>query len=142
MQAQPVRMVEAMLSHHERTRKAAAMNETTHVRMSSIHGRGVFAARTLRAGALIGHYEGERTQRDGRYVLWVEDGDALIGIHGRNHLRYLNHSPTPNAALYGTELFAIKRIESGTEVTIDYGEEWALAHLSCSGLATRRRRRG
>jgi SET domain-containing protein len=103
------------------------MLEAIEVRKSSIHGRGVFATRPIRAGALIGHYEGERTRRDGRYVLWVHESDALIGIKGRNELRYLNHSATPNAALFGTQLYALRYIKPGTEVTIDYGEEWKLA---------------
>jgi hypothetical protein len=60
-------------------------------------------------------------------VLWVEDGDALVGINGSNQLRYLNHSATPNSVLCGTQLFALQKIASGTEVTIDYGEEWALS---------------
>lgn len=117
------------------------MFEMTQVRKSSIHGRGVYATRTIRAGALIGRYEGERTQRDGRYVLWVEEGGALVGIHGRNQLRYLNHSATPNAALYGTDLFAIKRIELGTEVTIHYGEEWTTARSTATSLLRAPRRR-
>jgi SET domain-containing protein len=99
------------------------MIEVTQVRKSPIHGRGVFAIREIREGALIGHFEGERTRRNGRYVLWLE-GDENVGIRGRNQLRYLNHSATPNAALYGTELIALVKIESGTEVTIHYGAEW------------------
>jgi SET domain-containing protein len=115
------------------------MIEVTQVRKSAIHGRGVFATQPIRAGALIGHYEGERTRRDGRYVLWVQDGDGVIGIKGLNQLRYLNHSAKPNAALWGTELFALRKIEPGTEVTIDYGEEWKQSE-SCPAPERKRKR--
>jgi len=96
------------------------------VRKSPIHGKGVFAKRRIEANELIGVYEGERTRRNGTYVLWVEyDDGEVVGINGRNSLRYLNHRKKPNAVCWGEELFALKAIPPGEEITIDYGEEWA-----------------
>ena len=95
------------------------------VRNSPIHGEGVFAARRIRAGAYVGTFEGDRTTRDGLHVLWVlgEDG-RYRGIRGRNELRYLNHSSGANAELRGADLYALRNIQPGREITLDYGPDW------------------
>lgn len=92
---------------------------------SSIHGKGLFAGRSFRKGERIGAYEGPRVARDGMHVLWVEEDDGeYFGIDGRNALRYLNHSSRPIAEFDGNELYALRRIGPGDEITIDYGDEW------------------
>ena len=104
-----------------------ADQERVEVRVSPIHGRGVFALRRLRTGGHIATFEGRPTRRDGIHVLWIsedDDGDREIGIEGRNELRYLNHSVNPNAEFLGLELFATRNIQPGHEVTIHYGEAW------------------
>jgi uncharacterized protein len=95
------------------------------IKRSPIHGRGLFATRKFAPGEVVGLYEGEISSKDGAYVLWViqEDGTEL-GIEGRNALRFVNHSPTPNCAFLGEELAAIEPIEPGQELTCHYGEEW------------------
>jgi SET domain-containing protein len=101
------------------------------VRKSSIHGKGVFATRRIQRDENLGVYGGVRTRRNGTYVLWVEyDEGEVVGISGRTRLRYLNHSALPNAVFYGDELFALCEIQPGSEVTIDYGEDWA--HVDAS----------
>lgn len=94
---------------------------------SEIHGRGLFARTGIPEGAYIGRYEGRRTEEDGMHVLWVqdEDGEELYGIDGENELRYLNHDPHPNAEFDGDELYALVDIPPGSEITVDYGEDWA-----------------
>ncbi|MCP4132206.1 MAG: SET domain-containing protein [bacterium] len=96
------------------------------VKKSVIHGKGVFAKEDIPKKSFIGTYEGEKTNRDSTYVLWVQDdNDGWFGVKGRNNLKYLNHSSKPNAEFAGgTELYAISKIEKGDEVTIHYGEEW------------------
>ena len=96
------------------------------VKRSSIHGRGLFATRTFEPGEPVGVYEGDETASNGSYVLWVaqEDGPE-IGIRGRNALRFLNHSPTPNCEFSGVELATLQVIEPGEELTIHYGEDWS-----------------
>lgn len=95
------------------------------VKPSKIHGRGLFARRRIRNGSRIGAYEGPRTIRDGRYVLWTYDDEGNeVGVRGRNELRFLNHSGQPNAEFRGLELFAIRNIQPGTEITFHYGDEW------------------
>jgi SET domain-containing protein len=95
------------------------------VRNSGIHGRGVFAAQRLRSGASIGTFTGKPTTVDGTHVLWLVDEDGSEeGLRVTNELRYLNHSADPNAELDGLDLLALRNIQPGCEVTIDYGEAW------------------
>lgn len=95
-------------------------------RRSPIHGTGCFATRAIEPGERVGRYTGRRTDVDGTHVLWVErdDGD-FRGIDGDNVLRWLNHSSAPNTEFDGPELFALRAIEEGEELTFHYGEEWA-----------------
>ncbi len=95
------------------------------VRQSPIHGLGLFAQADIPSDAYIGDYDGPTVEEDGRYVLWVEDSDGeWEGVDGRNALRYMNHSLTPNAELRGVELFALRALKRGEEITIHYGEDW------------------
>jgi len=101
------------------------MPEHIEVKKSRIHGKGLFAAQTIKKGEHIGTYKGPRAKRNGTYVLWVPDAKGkYYGISGRNDLRYLNHSSKPNAEFEGPELFATKKIRKGTEITFHYGDEW------------------
>ncbi len=88
---------------------------------SPIHGQGCFACVELAPGDYIGTYEGPPASRDGTYVLWVsEDGESWHGRSGRNLLRWLNHSATPNADFDGFDLYALTAIAVGDEITFDY----------------------
>lgn len=102
--------------------------ENVLVAESPIHGRGCFARRALQKGEWIGAYEGESTMDDDTYVLWVDDGDAETevwrGVDGRNELRYMNHSARANAEFVGLDLFALRDIQPGEELTFHYGEDW------------------
>ena len=102
------------------------MKPKVEVRDSPIHGKGVFATRRLRRDAFVGVYAGEPTDENDTYVLWIEDDDGKVfGIDGRNELRFLNHSRNANAIFYGDELYALRNIAPGAEITFDYGDEWA-----------------
>ncbi|MDE0886415.1 MAG: SET domain-containing protein-lysine N-methyltransferase [Myxococcota bacterium] len=99
--------------------------ERVEARVSPIHGRGVFAGRRVRRGGYVGTFEGRPTRRDGMYVLWViDEDDHEVGVEGKNELRFLNHSSEPNAEFVGLELYALRNIQPGCEVTIHYGDEW------------------
>lgn len=102
-----------------------SLEEVVFVKESPIHGKGCFAAKNIKKGEYIGKYEGPSAKKDGTYVLWVlhEDG-KYRGVNGKNALRYLNHSQSCNAEFDGPDLFAIRRIKKGDEITFDYGEEW------------------
>ena len=95
-----------------------------YVAESAIHGLGVFAGRGFRRDEVIGTYEGVPTQDDGTYVLWLYEDDQWRGIDGTGPLRFLNHACEPNADFDGCELYALRDIAPGDEITFHYGEEW------------------
>lgn len=101
---------------------------STTVRPSSIHGQGLFAEHPIPADTLIGVYDGPRVTDeadDGDHVLWIEDdAGQWFGIDGRNAMRYVNHSKSPNAVFYDAELWSIRDIAPGEEITHDYGDGW------------------
>ena len=92
-----------------------------YVKPSPVHGHGVFASAAFKRGDLIGAAQGAHTETDGRHTLWVlEDDGSYRGGEVLNQLRFLNHSPTPNADFWGAELYAIRAIRPDDEVTFDY----------------------
>jgi hypothetical protein len=91
---------------------------------SAIHGRGVFARRDVRPGAVIARYRGRRIEREGTYVATHVDADGTERWHEiTGLLKFLNHSCRPNAELRGFRLRALRPIARGQEITIDYGED-------------------
>lgn len=94
---------------------------------SSIHGTGVFARVAISNGDFIGAYDGDATDIDGTFVLWVDDNEdgTWRGIDGTGALRFLNHSRTPNVEFDGPDLFACSDIRPGEEMFFDYGDDWA-----------------
>jgi SET domain-containing protein len=98
------------------------LSELVYKAPSAIHGTGLFAKVEIKKGQFIGTYEGPYAKRDGTYVLWVfEEGKAPMGRSGRNLLRYLNHQDEGNAEFDGFDLYAIREIAAGEEITFDYG---------------------
>lgn len=102
--------------------RAGRLDQRVRKAPSPIHGFGCFARVAFQAGDRIGTFEGAEVDEDGTYVLWVYDvdGQVLTAREGSNLLRWLNHSPDPNAELDAFELYARRRIEPGEEITIDY----------------------
>lgn len=102
------------------------LREWVYSDQSNIHGTGLFAAKPIRKGDYIGTYWGPEAKRNGMYVLWVYEEDGLeenaTGRSGRNLLRYLNHSVSGNTEFEGFDLYAIKHIKAGDELTFDYQE--------------------
>lgn len=100
-------------------------NERVYVARSPIHGRGLFSAGPLKAGQLIGVYKGPVVDQNGDHVLWIQGDseDEWTGFDGRNEMRFMNHSDTPNAEMDGLNCYALADIAAGCEITIDYG--WA-----------------
>lgn len=91
---------------------------------SAIHGTGLFCSKKIKSGELIGSFEGEPTEENDTHVLWYEEEDTWIGLRVTNVLKYANHSKDPNVEVLGRDMFAIKPIEKGEEITFDYGSEW------------------
>ncbi len=113
------------------------------VRHSTIHGRGVFAARRIRAGTRILEYKGERisnAEADRRYddtrmkrhhtFLFTLDKKTCIDgaiSAGGGDASYINHSCLPNCeaiiARRKIYIHALHTIEPGEELAYDYGYE-------------------
>ena len=98
------------------------LEKIVYVAPSPVHGRGLFARQSINKGTHIGTYKGPQAKRNGKYVLWIydDDGSVLEGRRGMNLLRYLNHALQPNAEFDGYDLYAIKRIRTGEEITFNY----------------------
>lgn len=109
------------------------------VRRSAIHGEGVFAARKLARGTVIGRYAGRRYAADAvgeqdwnhalTYVFGLADGSVIDGSDGGNATRYINHSCAPNCVAHEVdgddgerciEIEALRSIAPGAELFLDY----------------------
>ncbi len=93
------------------------------VKQSAIHGRGLFAAQGIPVDTLILQVRGRRTRREGPHVLWSVDEEGRDqGLEVLNEARYVNHDDEPNACFYDEELWSLRAIEAGEEITHDYGQ--------------------
>lgn len=111
-------------------------------RDSGIHGRGVYATRTIPKGTRIIEYLGERISHaeadrryarkredDGHTFLFIASTRTVIdaGAHG-NAARFINHSCAPNCetVIENSHVFieAIRRIKPGEELGYDYQLTW------------------
>jgi uncharacterized protein len=103
------------------------------VKRSRINGRGCFATTRFERWRKIAEYAGERISnaeakhRASRRILricGIDNRWSLDGSRGGNGTHYVNHSCEPNAftrTVYGHLLFfALRAIEPGEEITIDY----------------------
>lgn len=102
-------------------------NRKVEIKDSHIHGLGLFAARNMSKGEVIGLYQGPEVDYDGDHVLWIfdEDEEREYGIDGQTETRFVNHSKKANAYFNGEVLEAIQSIKKGDEITHNYGEAWA-----------------
>ena len=109
------------------------------VHRSPVHGRGVFASRTIRKGADIVEYRGQRItmkEADRRpdsdpdnpyhtFLFELDDGRVIDAAVRGNAARWINHSCEPNCEPYedddGRVFIAAKRtIRKGEELGYDY----------------------
>lgn len=122
------------------------------VQSSSIHSRGVFAARDIPQGTEFLEYYGEKISKEeslrrsnDRLARSKETGEAAVYIFDLNEewdldgsgiepndARYINHSCNPNCEAYQDEedrifITAERDIKKGEELTYNYGfdlEHW------------------
>ncbi|HSP77665.1 MAG TPA: SET domain-containing protein-lysine N-methyltransferase [Myxococcaceae bacterium] len=124
------------------SRKLATLSpQPFELRSSPIQGQGAFATRSIRKGARIIEYVGERitqAEADARYddtamsrhhtFLFNVDEDTVIdAAHEGNDARFINHSCNPNcqAFLEGDRVYIYSKrdISEGEELSYDYGYE-------------------
>ena len=115
----------------------------TQVKRSGIHGVGVFATRHIKAGELIGRFRGRPVERDGIYVSYVNNAS---GVQQRyeitGDLKFLNHHCRPNAVLNNFQTVALRPVNKGQEITINYGDgtcECSKHHTLCGQAESKQR---
>ena len=125
----------------KKTAKRSQRPKLYEIGKSTIQGRGVFAARRIRAGQKIIEYTGEiipNDEADRRYdeekmsrhhtfLFTLDDDRSLDGDVKTNDARLINHSCDPNceAIIDGDHIwiYALKNIQPGTELAYDYKYE-------------------
>jgi SET domain-containing protein len=124
------------------------------VRNSPIHGRGVFATRTIRKGTRIIEYRGKRipwkealelpdsdpANPYHTFFFSLDDGRVIDAGQGGNAARWINHSCAPNCKTEENDegrvyIYAKRRIEKGEELAYDY-------RLTIDGRVTKADREG
>ena len=112
------------------------------------HGQGVFAAKRFRAGQEIGEIEGKLINDPDYGSNYCIDLGTPYSLEPDAPYRFLNHCCDPNGKLFVISdddepadkikvvIEALKNIQPGTEITIDY--EWAAdAAIRCGCGATK-----
>lgn len=114
-------------------RAASWRSPRTEIRESGVEGRGVFAINRIEKDEIVavkgGHIVDHTTLVANRAIvgeseIQIADGLYLAPLDASETeavMMFLNHSCEPNAGVMGNILFvAMKTIEPGEEVTIDY----------------------
>lgn len=99
------------------------MPQTTYIAKSRIHGKGLFAARDIAAGTIIGWLETVPSISNGPYVLWISEDEAR---EVTCDLKYINHCDEPNACYYDDlSVMALRDIAADEEITHNYAcSDW------------------
>lgn len=120
------------------------------VRRSAIHGRGVFADRSFprrnKLGEVTGKIIGARkalreiAHRERIYFVQLDERHGLDCSRG-NEFGRLNHCCAPNCYLrivrHTVEVYALRDIRAGEELTIDYGQTPHREGMACACGAAR-----
>jgi SET domain-containing protein len=115
------------------------------VAASPIDGQGAFAAEAVPARRKIGEIRGEsisvaeariRATRSERIMIVELSARRAIDFsRSADPMRYTNHSCRPNARLCirqgRVEFYALRDIDAGEEITVNYGETHHEGRLAC-----------
>lgn len=133
-----------MIRYPRRPSPVKQVNAFCEIRHSPIHGRGVFATRSIHKGTRLIEYIGERIDKEESnrrgialfeeaqktgdasvYIFDLNDEWDLDGNKPYNDARLINHSCDPNSEMVNEDdklfLFALRDILPGEEITFDYG---------------------
>jgi SET domain-containing protein len=116
------------------------------IKPSPIDGKGCFAAVAFKQGGKIAEYAGEkishsevaRRLRGKRriHISGLNSYWAIDGSRGGNGTQYINHSCEPNCYVKIVHnhllFFALRDIEPGEEILLDYGESYHSDKKRCS----------
>lgn len=115
-----------------------------YVDRSRLVGRGLFAGTDIAARAKVGEFEGERIglrearrRAKGRRIVAIVELErhALDATRMRHGFRFINHSCAPNTFFRITperaEIYALRDIRRGEELTVDYGQSQHEGTLPC-----------
>ena len=117
---------------------AAAAGRRTQVRLSAVHGRGVFAVRALAAGERLFEYRGEvitwpealerhphdPSNPDHTFYFHIDDQHVIDGNVGGNSSRWINHACRPNCEADEVDgrvfIRTLRDVAAGEELFFDY----------------------
>ncbi|MES2889758.1 MAG: SET domain-containing protein-lysine N-methyltransferase [Pseudomonadota bacterium] len=118
---------------------AAPSGRRTQVRLSGVHGKGVFAVAPIAKGETIIEYTGERidwpealrrhphdpTDPNHTFYFHIEGGGVIDAKVGGNSSRWINHACAPNCEADETDgrvfIKALRALRPGEELFYDYG---------------------
>lgn len=122
----------------EHKTKSSAGKRRIQVRESGVHGKGVYAARPIKAGDLVLEYKGEiitwrkalarhphdPVQPNHTFYFHLDDGHVIDAKYEGNSAKWINHSCSPNLEAFqdGYRVFlkALRDIDPGEELFYDY----------------------
>ncbi len=97
-------------------------------------GQGLFASGTIQKGDFVLEYTGtkiptaEADMSTSRYLFEIDREWTIDGGKRANIARYINHSCAPNCEAQLVDehvlIYATRKVESGEELTMDYGDEY------------------
>ncbi len=125
--------------------RRAYQKYAVNVQASAIDGHGVFAAEGVPALVKIGEIRGEAisveeariraTRHERIMIVELSARRAIDFTKSTDPMRFTNHSCQPNARLCldngRVEFYALRVIEAGEELTVDYGETHHDGKLPC-----------
>lgn len=126
--------------------KEQLKNTGIEVKDSPIDGKGCYATRHFRKGQKIAEYAGERISRneikrriEGAqriHICAIDTYWAIDGSVGGNGTQYINHSCNPNGFTKTINrriyFYALRDIEPGEEIVLDYIASWHDDETKCS----------
>ena len=117
----------------------ASTGRRIQVRLSGVHGKGVFALAPIAKGEVIIEYKGEvitwpealrrhphdPTDPNHTFYFHIDEEHVIDAKHGGNAARWINHACAPNceADEVGSRVFikALRALKPGEELFYDYG---------------------
>jgi hypothetical protein len=122
------------------------------IKRSKINGDGLYSTKLIKKGSRVGLIQGETVivkkftaKLSQQSLNWIGIG-RYSWINTKNSpFKYINHSCDPNTYILGKQtILALKNIEAGDEVTMDYSlteadEGWSIDQCTCGNSNCRKK---